>query len=560
MDGQFMKPRYVKLPANYINSWHSRMMQKLNAGSGRFADKGGATSLAITLVVAAVFAAATFPFIYRDVLGEADLSAMVFAMLHGHATGFLQNEGYHYGYTFSFGYYYAFYHLVPGVVLTSAKSLIAAINTTGFCSAVAGIALLGLYLGRLYGARVALIATSVFAFSPVFLELGTSGHPVLPAFCMLMMGACLLTGVTDDQISPVRSAILAVLACAALVIALCIRSDVVLGMAFIVTANPASVGGSLGKQVWRMWPRVLTCVAAFFCFLLVQRIAVGPTEAAGGQALLNYLLSSNTLGAITKGVGVLVMGTGLAAIAACLAGFVWGGYRYISVLEILAAGSLVILSLLMWLPNPTPARHFLFLTLAVAVACGILFGRRSSLPIALAVAAGIPIATQLADELSYRFVVAHYDWTFPSLTERRATMAVPMGLFTRNHRANQARAGYFRKEGQLLRDICNSRGKLLVVADEPYYYLMALAENDPQMHLSERKVSGATALGAKSASCETAVVTKYVAWPRDVVPDLLADATYEGWPVYYQELTRGRYDKTGLPADRAVQLTVVQEN
>jgi hypothetical protein len=131
-----------------------------------------------------------------------------------------------------------------------------------------------------------------------------------------------------------------------------------------------------------------------------------------------------------------------------------------------------------------------------------------------------------------------------------------MGFFVRDHRANQMNFTRLRNEGIALAQACDSHQRALVFADEPYYYLMALAERDSTLQLNTVEPElGARVVHAKGKQCETAVVSKYMAWPQDVVPSFLADSKYEGWHAYFQESTRGLSDRTQIPTDRLIRLS-----
>jgi hypothetical protein len=523
-----------------------------NVAASTRADERHATHAWLAVLPALVYAAAVFPFIYRNVPGEIDISQMAFAIIHGQLTGLHEAAGYHYGYPISFGYYYFLYHLAPGAILSSSTTLISLMNAIGFCAAVVAVGLLGLYLSRLYGLRVALITTLIFAFSPMFLELGTYGHPELPAFCLLLLGAYVLTFDTNIPESMIRRALVVTTAAAAILAALCVRSDVILALPFIAIAGRNS-GGSLLEHLRAMLPRIVAVSVAALGFFILQHIALASTGSTGESHLVQYLAFSDNLSLAKKGLVIIVLGSGIASILLCAIVLLLGYLRGLRLADIAAIGSLIFLSLVLWLPNPAPPRHFLFLVLAVALVIGIAFARRISLLVALAIGILTPVANQALGELLYPTMVAHYDWNYPPLTERRVTRSVPLGFFVRDHRANQYNFTHLRAEGTALAKACENRGRLLVFADEPYYYLMALAERDPtlQLHTVESE-HGARAVHAHGRTCETAVVSKYMAWPRDVVPDFLGDVQYRQWPVYFQESTRSSWDKTEIPEDRVV--------
>jgi len=513
----------------------------------------------ILAIPALAYAVVLLPFIYKNVLGEIDLSQMAFAIVHGQATGLHEAAGYHYGYSISFGYYYFFYNLVPNAVLLNSTTLIAWMNALGYCSATIAIALLGLYLSRLYGVRVALLSTLIFAFSPTYLELGTYGHPELPALCLLLLGAYLLTFAAPQQASAAQRFIVATFATAAILAALCVRSDVLLALPFVAIARGGK-SDSVRAHALDMLPRVIPIVVAALGFFVLQREILKSVGTSGHSELLRYLSFSDDLASLKKAPIIIVLGTGIASMILCAILTVTRRYRLFGVVDALAIGSMVLLSVALWLPNPAPARHFLFVSLAAALIIGLCLARRVSLPIVLAVGILTPLANQALSEMAYPFVVRHYNWAYyRPPTERRITRAVPIGLFVRDHRANQANFTHLRNEGIELAQACADHRRLLVFADEPYYYLMSLAERDDSLQLDTIEPElGARAIHAKGRLCETSVVSKYMAWPQDVVSAFLAESQYRGWHAYFQESTRGLSDRTQIPSDRLISVPSLQ--
>jgi hypothetical protein len=517
-------------------------------------DEFGAPHWWVLAMPALAYALITLPFVYSNTLGEIDLSQMAFAIIHGQATGLREAAGYHYGYSISFGYYYFLYDVVPNAVLLDSRSLIASMNLLGYCSAAIAVALLGLYLHRLYGVRVALLATLIFAFSPTYLELGTYGHPELPAFCLLLLGGYILTFDSSNRENFARRALVTAAAAAAILAALCVRSDVLLALPFVAIAGRGS-SGSFKALVRGMVPRIVPIFAAALGFFVLQRTILQSIGTSGHAELIQYLSYSDDLSSAKKALVIIVLGTGIASVVLGAVVLAVPRLRPSGFVDSLAIGSMVLLSLILWLPNPAPARHFLFVSLAAALVIALGFAQRASLPMLLAVGILTPAANQALGELFYPVVVAHYDWAYRPLTERRVTRAVPIGFFTRDHRANQANFTHLRNEGVALAQSCVIKRRLLVFADEPYYYLMALAERDSSLELDTVEPElGARVIHATGKLCETAIVSKYMAWPQDVVPNFLADSAYEGWPAYFQESTRGVSDKAQIPSNRLLQL------
>ncbi len=139
-----------------------------------------------------VFAVTEFCCQYQGVLGESDLYRVLVGMLDGAVSGSGINSDFHYGRDFGFGYIIAIYALAPADVLRDPDQLTRLINGLGFCFSIIGLFFFWLSTYAVQGSRAALVALLLFAFSPVMLELGTSGHQILLAFSFLFAGATCL--------------------------------------------------------------------------------------------------------------------------------------------------------------------------------------------------------------------------------------------------------------------------------------------------------------------------------------------------------------------------------
>ncbi|MBV8402274.1 MAG: hypothetical protein JOZ17_26660, partial [Acetobacteraceae bacterium] len=142
-------------------------------------DPLGEWTLIICLV--AGFAMLIRAFRFTDQLGEPDLYRVLLGILNGRATGLWLDDPLQYGSNFGYGYIQLLYWISPPATLASPELLIRLINKVGYCAAVMSVAFLCASLRAMYGIQVALLGTILFAFSPLFLDLATSGHPILLA-------------------------------------------------------------------------------------------------------------------------------------------------------------------------------------------------------------------------------------------------------------------------------------------------------------------------------------------------------------------------------------------
>jgi hypothetical protein len=126
-----------------------------------------------------LFAVAVHAFQYQGLLGEADIYRVLDGMLDGANSGAKLGSDLHYGRDFGFGYILALYAVLPDQVLRDPDRLIPIINDIGFYFTIVGLFFFWLSTRVVYGARAAMVALALFAFSPMTLELATSGHQIL---------------------------------------------------------------------------------------------------------------------------------------------------------------------------------------------------------------------------------------------------------------------------------------------------------------------------------------------------------------------------------------------
>ena len=498
---------------------------------------------------ALLYALTVFPFLFRDVLGEPDLERMTLGVIYGAASGLREAAGYHYNYLVSFGYYASLYRLLPRDVLTNSAALIAAINYIGFVSAVIAVGMLGQYLSRLYGVLAAFIACIVFAFSPVYLDLGTSGHPQLPGFALLLSGAWLLTFATDTRIGRLLRAGSAIGALAAFVYAMSLRADVALAFPFITLAGRAVESASgrdwLRAAVLRLVVMALACVL----WLAAEMSGYRDTEATqSGGFVASFFATFYKLHTVPRGLIVFVLCMGVATVLGFFVLCFTRAARGLNRAQVVALTLLALPTLLFWLPNSTPGRHMLLAYLAVAIMIALLLSRSLRAVQAIMIAALLPIADQVIAEVTHGPIERHYQWAYPLLTSRRATTSIPMGAFPMDHEAKQQSFELLRNEGRAFARACS--GQVLVVSEEPFFMMMSLIERDPGVRLSTSQVGDFRVYRAAGSRCTADFIEKEANAHRDPLPDFLQSPRYAGWSVYFQEARRNESDRTAVPVER----------
>ena len=270
------------------------------------------TDTVCAAVFLALFAVGVHAFQYRAVLGEADLYRVLNGIVDGAVTGSRIGSGLHYGADFSFGYILALYSLVPIEVLLNPDRLIPVINDIGFFSIIVGLVFFWLSIRLVHGSRAATVALALFAFSPMLLELATSGHQILVAFSLLSAAATFLFWPLVGW-----RAVLAALAGTILLIGgLCVRADIFLALPYVVLTR-------VNLTSWQSFLRsailnALSPIAAFIIFLALRHyITFTPHKGDGvgmfgqfPQVFEQFYRWSN----VVPGLAYMSLGCGIATV------------------------------------------------------------------------------------------------------------------------------------------------------------------------------------------------------------------------------------------------------
>ena len=498
-------------------------------------------------VPVAVYAVLVLPFVFHDVVGEPDLERMVMGVIYGASSGLHEAAGFHYNLQVSFGYYAALYHLLPQSVLLNSTALIAVINFIGYASALCCVALVALYVERLFGVIVAVTASVLFGFCPVFLDMGTSGHPQVPALALLLLGAWLLTYLTDRSVRDAYRAAAGIGACAALFAGLTLRVDLVLAFPFVVLV--AADRELSAREDWlnAATLRVAALIPAFVACIAIQQLYYRDPGGNSGF-IASFFTTFYKPDTIPRGLSVVVLCTGVASMVAFLWLVVARGARALPLINVIAILALVLPSLVFWLPNSTPGRHLILVTLGVTLTLALLLGRSARPQWAIPAAALLAISNQAIAEVSHNTLEQHYSWTYQKLTARRATQSVPMGMLPLDHAAKQELFLLLRNEGRAFARSCT--GKVLAFAEEPHYMMISLVELDRSMRFTTVTVGDTKVFQARGARCWVDFVEKAAAWHRDALREFLEARYDNGWPIYFQESRRNPSDRTRVPDER----------
>ena len=466
------------------------------------------------------------------------------ALVYGASSGLNEAAGFHYGYSVSFGYYQGFYHLLTQSALLTPAAVITAINVVGFVSAVAAMLFLALYMARLFGNLAAFAVCAVFGFSPVFLDLGTSGHPQLPALALLLAGAWLLTFVTEEERSGALRISLGVLAFAIFTAALTIRADEAMAFPFITLLGP--------RRPWlkasAMRAGVLVAASVGFVALSAASYHDSNAVSEGGGFVANFLATFYKPQTVPRGLFVFLLCAGVVSVATAVALSFTRAARGLDRVTGWAIGLLAVPTLIFWLPNATPGRHMLFAYLAIAILIAVLLVRAVRPALVIAIALLLPIANQIVAEATHGVLERHYQWMYPLTVWRRATDSVPIGAFPLDHRAKQEAFTQLADEGRAFAQACT--GHVLVMSEDPHFMMMDMMELDRSVRLTSFHEAGTRIVRASGTRCTADFVEKQAPSRRDTLREFLEVSRYDGWPIYFQESRRNPYDRTEVPAER----------
>jgi hypothetical protein len=502
---------------------------------------------------------------YRGEFSEGDTYGVLVGLLNGQATGRWLDDPAHYGIRFGYGYVALIYWLADlHLIALTRDSLIEAINNIGFGAAVASAALLMASLRIMYGSAVALIATAAFIFSPLFLEMATSGHQLLIALTFFLAANLIL--VADVP----RSWNIAAYAMATLLLfaGLTMRAELPLAFSWLVFAQRPR-GDATPRLLFRaVVSRSIVCVAAFAIFEIVFRclLHAPPTDESAMSGVSAFLGTFYKLGNIPRGFVILIVGSGLLTTAigsaVLIIGTVWAlrtsdRLRVLpGTLNLLAPVSLIVIGVVFWMPNPSPARHFTFVLLGFAVltAVGIVqrfpFGNLG----AIAAGAAIVLANQALAEAVRPVILRNLHSQYLNFPERdRTTGAAPVGSFVRHHPGMVERQEVLTKLGRMISASCESR--LVVVTSALFQFESLMFEPGADTRITGlMRIGKFTGIKVTRGNQVFVFVDPFLIWPGNPMDLILNDTQLNGYKIFQDPYSLSAADKTPIPADRSANL------
>jgi len=446
-------------------------------------------------------------------LGEIDVAWMIAGVMHGTLAHVPFTGPLHYGESFSFGYY-ALLYLLPPQVRADPASLARVVNLIGLISITAALPLAWRYLARLMDERAAAFAVAVFFFSPLVLHASGSGHPLLLAFALALAGA-----LTLDR-APIAGIAL-------MTAALAVRAEIALLLPFFALAEPP------------LARRALQLGAALALFFALQRFFVSPSQAGPGS-ILAFIAGYYDWRLLPRGAALIVIGAGFATCAAAALALATRGGASLGRHGAIALAALVLPSLLAWLPNPQPARHFFIVVLGIALflAWRVAAAVRSGSVLAV-IAVALIVANQALAEAAYPFIVRSYDWAHPAAEARRSVYWAPLGSFLRDAPARRREQESLYAEALQVVQAARDVPLLLVLAHNDRYLVARFIAEDASLEPRVVERGGISYQELVSPTRRIAIARLWDRHPQATAAALLRSGEFAGWRVYAQPASVG---------------------
>jgi hypothetical protein len=479
---------------------------------------------------------------------DADLYRMLLGILNGQATGLGVRDPLHYGQSFSFGYLAWIYRFAGEPVLRSPALLTAYMHKLGYDAAVGALVFLWLALARAYGIRVATLGLILFAFSPLYIELGVGGHPILPAYMLLMAGAFLFfssgKGAGRFFYFSTGAALLAA--------GMAVRADTLFVWPWIALTHRNASGK---EYACRTLERAVFMAAAFAMFLLARQLALGPHFAeavsSGSHTLVEWLKEFFRLKNIPGGAASALLGAGLTTVLAFAGSLIVlrrEPYRL--------AGPLVIMliTLFFWLPVGVNARHFIAFLFGACVCIALVFARlhpeRSK---SLQMAVMVVVFNQLLAEALRPAFLEHHASAYLSIPDAKRTFSdAPLG-WEWNHIATlQQRHRLYDAWAARLENVCEDKVVVMMDYDDQEQALVRLYDAVPMPKIDLLALEGFKRTESAAKDGKTFVfVTKGDVWPADPLADILKMPELATYKILIDPYTLSAYDHALLPRRRA---------
>lgn len=506
--------------------------------------------------VFAAFACLIWMFHLNLEFNDSDLYRVLLGLLRGQGTGLWLDDPAQYGIKFGYGYVAMIYWLgeAHAFGLANRDSLLQAINTIGFAASVATVLLMMSSLRIMYGARVALLASIVFMFSPVFLDMATSGHQLLMALAFFF--ATNLVLVLDVR-GPWKIAAYAT-ASVLLFVGLTMRAELPLAFSWLALAQRSGTTSTLRTYILGVVLRSSVCVVAFAAFLIAFHFGVHTRLTAGDSmsSLSGFLASFYDSGNVVRGFVILAVGCGLATLVVlgiliAVEAFDLRSHAFLPDRTLLGPLSLMLIGAVFWIPNPSPARHFTFIIFGISIILGICIVKRVRVGNLGATAAGIAIvfANQALAEVVRPIVLRHLHSVYIHVPEHNPTTGtVPLGSFFRHRDSLVERNAVLTKLARMVVGSCEPKILILSSNGPLMAGLMFAPAGPPSTDFVA--IGPYSGLRVVRNNQTFLFVDPYLIWPQDPVTVIMNHPELDGYRIFRDPYSLSSYDKMPIPAGR----------
>lgn len=520
--------------------------------------RGNGSSIDLLFAAGSILAFTFWIYVARDryALGEGDLYRVLVGVVDGARQGSGLESPLHYGKSFSFGYIAALYAFIKPSVLRDAHRLILVINNIGFCAAILGTSCFWLSTRILYGLRLATVSLIVFVFSPMMLDVGTSGHQILIALALFFAASTLFFMPVRGVYAWAASAAGFILLLAALVS----RAEVFLAFPFLSLAQADL--SSLRQFLKSALIRSVGPTVALIAFFILRHIYVHDSS----QSAEGFFDEFYRLAKIPRGLVAYTLDCGIATTLVALFAAVRVARTAIrgaspaegtpsSLRLAIGAGSLIILPFVFWIANPIPPRHFILCLSGMSMLIGwLLTSQASGRPLATYTAAvTVALANQAFAVMAGPVIMSHYPTKLIRAPGQPIIMPpVPIGsswAYLQAAKAERSRTNAF---AQPLLTTCDS--KIIALSENQHEIFSYLYEGSRNWNVKRYYWRGFLVLDGKDGLADFMAISLHEGWPRDVVAEVLADRKLDSYKIARDPDFVSIYDRTPIPGNRLAHL------
>ena len=218
---------------------------------------------------------------------------------------------------------------------------------------------------------------------------------------------------------------------------------------------------------------------------------------------------------------------------------------------VLGPATLVLPCLLLWMPNPVPVRHFLFLDVGVTLMVGIMVSRLNwSASTTIATLLVCIVGNQVVIEAGRSPVLARFNPPYTNFPEARRTLTTaPLGFVWRHRDAMQQRHDAWDAQADVVRGTCNRH--VIVLANERFTMIAPLFAGGDHVSFNWTKIGDFDSITATRPDGRVIdFIEPYHWWPRDVTADLLANPALSDAAIFAVPYAKSIYDRMPVPQSR----------